>query len=103
MTQSTNANLQIGFVRQLSEIWTFSASAGYSRAINRDNLTEDVLELTPAGIIGRLPIPFTVKSTQNGSIYSFTLNRKTELATISATASRQLAPTGFAFLSREEL
>jgi hypothetical protein len=102
MTQSTNANLQIGFVKQLSEIWTLSASAGYSRAINRDNLTEDVLELTPTGIIA-VPIPFTVKSTQNGSIYSFTLNRKTELATISATASRQLAPTGFAFLSREEL
>jgi hypothetical protein len=102
LTQSTNANLQAGFVTQLSEIWTLSASAGYSRAINRDNLTEEVLEFTPAGVI-LVPIPFSVKSNQNGSVYSFTLNRKTELATFTATASRQLAPTGFAFLSREEL
>ena len=102
MTQSTNANLQAGLVRQVSEIWTLSASAGYSRAINRDNLTEDELEFTSAGIVV-VPVPFTVKSTQNGSIYSFTLDRKTPLATFTATASRQLAPTGFAFLSREEL
>jgi hypothetical protein len=102
MTQSTNANLQVGLVKQLSEIWSLSASAGYSRANNRDNSVEDVLELTPFGFIV-IPIPVTINSAQNGSIYSFTLSRKTPLATLSGSASRQLAPTGFAFLSREEL
>jgi hypothetical protein len=101
-TQSTNANLQLGFIKQLSEIWTLSASAGYSRADNRDNFTESALEFTPSGII-IVPIPITLKSTQTGSVYSFTLDHRTSLVTLSATASRQLAPTGFAFLSREEL
>ena len=34
-TTSRNANLQIGFVRQLSEIWSLTATGGYSRALNQ--------------------------------------------------------------------
>jgi len=101
-TQSVNANLQLGITKQLSEIWTLSASAGYSRANNRVNLTEDLFEITPIGVVA-VPFPIGFKSTQNGNVYSVTLNRKTSLLSLTATASRQLAPTGFAFLSREEV
>ncbi|MGO9513661.1 MAG: hypothetical protein ACLP2F_08475 [Steroidobacteraceae bacterium] len=101
LTESTNGNLQVGYVKQLSEIWSLSASAGYSRANNRADTREEVLEFTPEGPIIVL-IPITVKSTQNGSVYNVTLSRQSALLLVTASASRQLAPTGFAFLSRQD-
>jgi len=100
-TESTSANLQLGFVEKLTEIWSLSASAGYSRANNEINLKEEALEFTQEGPIIVL-IPVTVKSTQNGSVYSANLSRQTTLLLLSAIASRQLVPTGFAFLSRQD-
>jgi hypothetical protein len=100
-TQSSSANLQLGFVQKLTEIWSLSASGGYSRADNRSNSTEEALEITPLGLIIVL-IPVTFESTQNGSVYSVNLSRQTELLTLSGIASRQLVPTGFAFLSRQD-
>jgi hypothetical protein len=100
-TQSTSANLQLGFVKQLTEIWTLNASAGYSRANDEFHTEEETVQIIqgePALVL----IPITVKSTQTGSVYLVTLNRQTQLLALSATASRLLTPTGFAFLSRQE-
>jgi hypothetical protein len=101
MTESTSANLQLGFVKKLSEIWSLSANGGYSHANNQIDLVEEGLEITPDGLVIVL-IPFHVKSSQNGSVFSVNLNRQTELLTLSADASRQLMPTGFAFLTRQD-
>jgi hypothetical protein len=99
--QSTNANLQLGVARQLSEIWALTATAGYSRADNQINGDEEVLEFTPNGLEIVL-IPVSLKTSQNGSIYSLNLTRQTEELQLSASASRQLLPTGFVFLSRQD-
>jgi hypothetical protein len=100
-TKSTNANLQLGFVKQLSEIWSLTASAGYSHANDEFDTSEEFLEFAQSGPIIVI-VPVTVKSHQTGSVYSVNLNRRTELLQISVTASRQLAPTGFAYLSRQD-
>jgi hypothetical protein len=102
ITQSTSANLQVGMTKQVSELWTLSAAAGYSRAENRYNLTEYVFEFTPVGIL-IVPVPFSAKSAQNGGVYALSASHRTELLTLSASASQQWAPTGFAFLSRQKL
>jgi len=99
-TQSRSANLQFGFTRQLSEIWSLTASGGYSRAENRaDGETCDPVYLQ-FGIC--LPIPATIETNQNGEIFAVNLLRQTSLWYLNATASRQLLPSGFAFLSRQD-
>jgi len=98
-TSSRNANLQAGFVRQLTEIWSLTSSAGYSRAANRLNGETEHLEFTASGVPEIVLVPFTLESSQNGTIYSLILSRKGERLSINATASRQLAPTGFEYLS----
>jgi hypothetical protein len=45
-------------------------------------------------------LPVQLQSTQNGTIYSANLTRSTERLALTAAASRQLVPSGFAFLSR---
>jgi hypothetical protein len=97
-TTSRNANLQIGFVRQLSEIWSLTSTVGYSRALNRLSGDEEFLEFTPNGP-EIVVVPFTVKSAQNGTVYSVILARKGERFSLNATASRQLTPTGFDYLA----
>jgi hypothetical protein len=100
-TTSTNANLQLGAVEKLSEIWSVTATAGYSRANDKIDFTEEEFEFTQYGLV-RVLIPVTLKSTQNGSVYAVSLNRQTELLSLTVSASRQLVPTGFAFLSRQD-
>jgi hypothetical protein len=100
-TTSRSANLQLGFTRQLSEIWTLNAVAGYSRALNSLQGNEDVLVLTPNGL-EIVAIPFKVESSQNGTVYSLSLTRKGALLILGATASRQLTPTGYAYLSLQD-
>jgi len=92
-TKSTSENVQLGFVRQLSEIWTLSTSAGYSRSMNREN--------TDIDFFGFL-FPITEKSTQNGTVYAVTLSRQGERFNFSGGVSRALQPTGFAFLSNQD-
>jgi len=99
-TQSRSANLQFGFTRQLSEIWSLTASGANSRAENRaDGETCDPVYLQ-FGIC--LPIPATIETNQNGEIFAVNLLRQTSLWYLNATASRQLLPSGFAFLSRQD-
>jgi hypothetical protein len=100
-TKSTSANLQLGFVKQITEIWSLSASAGYSRANNELHTEQESFEESPNGPVLVL-IPVDIKSTQNGTVYSVNLSRQTQVLLLSAVASRQLAPTGFAFLSRQD-
>jgi hypothetical protein len=98
-TESRSANLQVGFVRQLSEIWSLTATGGYSRALNRLDTYEEFLVFDPGPAIVILPVK--EESSQNGTVYSVNLTRKGTLLQINAAASRQLTPTGFAFLSRQ--
>ncbi len=100
-TRSRNFQLQLGFVRHLTELWSVTATAGYSRAFDEIDTFREVLVF-----IGNQPaielVPITVKSTQNGTVFSLNLSRQASLLLVSATASRQLVPSGFAFLSRQQ-
>jgi len=100
-TESRSANLQAGFVRQLTEIWSLTATAGYSRALNRLDTDEEFFVLTPNGPAIEI-FPVREESSQNGTVYSVNLSRKGTLLSINAIASRQLVPSGFAYLSRQE-
>ena len=100
-TESTNINLQLGFTKQLSDIWSLTTSAGYSHATNKINVLEEGLILTPQGpeiVI----FPVELQSTQNGTVYSANLSRHTERLALTVAASRQLVPSGFAYLSQVE-
>jgi hypothetical protein len=100
-TESRNANLQAGFVRQWSEIWSLTATVGYSRALNRLNTVEEFLVFTPSGPAIEV-VPVTEEFSQNGTVYSVVLTRKGTLLSVTAVASRQLVPSGFAYLSLQE-
>jgi hypothetical protein len=100
-TKSRNANLQIGFAHKLTEIWSVTATGGYSRALNQLYINQEFLVNTPSGPAIEI-IPTKLESSQNGTVYSLNLSRKGTLLLISAVASRQLTPTGFAFLSRQD-
>jgi hypothetical protein len=92
-TQSTSENAQIAFVRQLTEVFTLSTSAGYSKSANTEH--------TFFNYFGFL-IPVTQKSNQDGTVYSVSLSRHGEQLSFTANVSRALQPTGFAFLSRQD-
>jgi len=92
-TQSSSESLQLGFVRRLSEIWTLTTNAGYSRSINRENTFIDYFGYF---------FPVTERSSQNSTVYSASLTRQGERLTLTASASQALLPTGFAFLSKQD-
>jgi len=92
-TQSTSESVQLGFTRQLSEIWLLSTSAGYSRSINRENTFID--------FFGFL-FPVTERSTQDGTVYMASLTRQGANFNFTGSVSQALQPTGFAFLSRQD-
>jgi hypothetical protein len=102
-SESRSANLQVGFVRNLSEIWSLTASAGYSRALNRQNFDEEFLVIGPGGQPEIAIVPIREDSAQNGTVFSADLNRKGERLSFDLVASRLLAPTGYAFLSQQNL
>jgi hypothetical protein len=97
-TSSRSANLQVGFVRQLSEIWSLTSAAGYSRSLNRITGDEEFLVFTPNGP-EIIVVPFRLESAQSGTVYSLNLSRKGEQLSLNASASRQLTPTGFEYLT----
>jgi hypothetical protein len=101
-SESRSVNLQVGFVRNFSEIWSLTASGGYSRALNRQSFDEEFLVITPEGPAIEL-VPIREESAQNGTVFSADLNRKGERLSFDITASRLLAPTGYAFLSEQNL
>ena len=89
-SRSKSKSLQLGFVRQLTEIWTLSASAGYSESVNSEKVY--VYGIFYLG---------TETSNQDGAVYAATLTRQGEKFSLSAGASQALQPTGFNFLSRQ--
>jgi hypothetical protein len=85
LTSSDSVNLQLGFDRRLSELWSLSTAAGYSKSTDQYHY-----------FFGN------IDSTQKGALYSVNLVRQGEMLGVTATASRALTPTGFAFLSRQD-
>jgi hypothetical protein len=85
LTSSDSVNLQLGFDRRLSELWTLASAAGYSKSTDHYRY-----------FLGN------IDSTQKGALYSVSLTRQAEVLGVTATASRALTPTGFAFLSRQD-
>jgi hypothetical protein len=100
-TESRSANLQVGFIRQLSEIWSVTATVGYSRALNEFDTEQPEFVFTANGPTIEL-VPLTLESSQNGSIYAVNLTRQGSRLVLNASASRQLTPTGFAYLSPQK-
>jgi hypothetical protein len=90
ITRSNSENLQLGFVRQLQELWSLSTTFGYSRATNTEKYFFGPFFL---GVLS---------SSQDGVIYAATLTRQNEQLTFNGSISRSVQPTGFAFLSRED-
>jgi hypothetical protein len=84
-TNSDSANLQLGWDHHIDELWTVSASAGYSKSANQYHYAFT-----------------TIDSSQNGAVYSANLTRQSETLTATATATRALTPTGFAYLTRQD-
>jgi len=101
-TDSRSANLQVGFSRQFSQIWSLTATAGYSRSLNRLNTAQEEIVGTESGPAIAL-IPLTIESSQNGTVYLASLTRQGSRWNLNASASRQLTPTGFAYLSLQEV
>jgi hypothetical protein len=88
LTDSKSYSAQLELVRQLTEIWTVTAAAGYSRAINSERIFFGPFYLG------------TIKANENGGVYSVNLTRAGERFTVNTTVSRALQPTGLAFLAR---
>lgn len=91
LTDSKSESLQLGLVRQLSEIWTLSLSAGYSRSMNSEKI-----------YVYGIYFLGTQTSDQDAGVYTATLTRQGERLNLSAGVSRALQPTGFAYLSRQD-
>jgi hypothetical protein len=87
---SKSQNLQLGLVRQLTELWSFTGTAGYSHSTNSQKIIFDGFSFG------------NQSSSQSGAVYTAGLTRKSEQWTLNAAASRQLTPTGFAYLSRQD-
>ena len=88
ITQSESTSLQLGFIRQLNELWKLTTSAGYTRSLDRENYYFGPFFLE------------TFKSNQDSTVYAATLARQGETITLSGSVSRALQPTGFAYLSQ---
>jgi hypothetical protein len=89
-TASQSHNLQIGYDRKLSEIWTLSTAAGYSTSTNYRDI--DLFHF----YLG------TFKSHQDSATFSGSLTRQGERVKLVLSASRAQVPTGQAFLSRQD-
>lgn len=100
-TKSVNANVQLGVVRQLTEVWSLSAIAGYSRESNSISTYEYFPVYIGPFLIGYRKEFVDLKSTDNGTVFTSSLTRKGELLSLTAAASRSVVPTGFAFLATQ--
>jgi hypothetical protein len=89
ITESRSVNLQAGYSRHLTEIWSLDTSAGYSRSKNSEKFYFGPFYLG------------TLASNQEGTVYSATIARHGETVNLTGTVSRSLQPTGFAYLSRQ--
>jgi hypothetical protein len=90
ITESTSENLELGYARQLNELWTLSMTAGYTRSTNSEKFFAGPFFLG------------SLSSSLNGTVYAATLTHQTERFNLSGGVSRSLQPAGFAFLSRQD-
>jgi hypothetical protein len=90
ITGSKSENAQLALVRQMSELWSLTASAGYSHSSNSEKF------FFGPYLLG------SVTSDQNGAVYSANVSRQSEKLNLSGGVSRTFAPTGFAYLSRQD-
>jgi hypothetical protein len=90
ITESTSENLELGFQRQLNELWALSTTAGYTRSTNSEKFFFGPFYLG------------SFSSSLNGAVYAATLTRQSEQFNFSGGVSRSLQPAGFAFLSRQD-
>lgn len=109
ITESRNGNLQVGFQRQLSELWSLTASGGYSRALDRSDTVEPKCnQFSPQcytiidGRLYQLTVPVILRSAQDGTVYAVSLTHQGTLVNLTASASRQIQASGFALLSRQQ-
>jgi hypothetical protein len=100
-TKSVNSNAQVGVARQLTELWTLTAAAGYSRESNSVSTYEYVPVYLGPFLIGYDKEFVHLASAENGTVFNATLTRKAQLLSMSASASRSVVPTGFAFLATQ--
>jgi len=100
-TKSSNSNAQLGLVRRLTELWTLTATAGYSRESNSASEYEELPFYIGPYLFCCEREFVNLKSTENGTVFSANLTRKGELLSLAATASRTVVPTGFAFLATQ--
>ncbi|HEX4240881.1 MAG TPA: hypothetical protein VHZ53_05680 [Steroidobacteraceae bacterium] len=91
LTSSESKSLQLGYDRALNELWTVDVTAGYSRAVNAYDFY----------LFGFFYLG-TIKSNENGTVFSATLSRQSERLVVNTTISRQLVPTGIDFLTRQD-
>jgi hypothetical protein len=89
-TNSNSQNLQLGLIRQVTELWQVNASIGYSRTQDRQKVYYGPFFLG------------TEQSRQNSAIYALSVTRRGEVVNLSAAASRSLQPVGVSFLSRRD-
>lgn len=90
ITSSKSQNLQLQYSRQLSEAWTASGSAGYTRSTDTEKVFFGSLYLE------------TFSTSQNGVVYAANLSRQGERFVVTANVSRALQPTGLAYLARQD-
>ena len=90
ITESKSVNAQLGFVRQLNELWNLSLTGGYSHSTNSEKYYYGPYYLG------------SISSDQNGGVYSVSLVRKGEEFTFSGGVSQSLQPTGFAYLTLQD-
>jgi len=100
-TKSVNSSAQIGVVRQLTELWTLTATAGFSRESNSVSTYEYIPVYIGPFLIGFEKEFVHLTSSENGTVFNANLTRKGELLSLIATASRSVVPTGFAFLATQ--
>ena len=90
LTESKSQSLQLGFQRQVTELWQVSTTVGYTRSQDSEKIFFGPYLLGAA------------KSDQNSTVYSATITRLGERTSFSAGASRALQPTGLSYLSRQD-
>jgi hypothetical protein len=100
-TKSVNSNAQLGVVRQLTELWTLTASAGYSRETNSVSTYEYIPVYIGPFLIGFEKEFVHLESTENGTVFNVNLTRKGERLALTGFGARSVVPTGFAFLATQ--
>ncbi len=99
-SESRNAYAQAGYVVSLSELWSLTAQAGYTKALN-DATVQQLEPVFIGNAVFLVPVAKSVASSQTGALYTMGLTRSGSRLSGSLQASQQLLPTGFAYLTRQ--